>query len=980
MITLLLFLSLLFSFDAGAQIIGSGVRQAPGVNCNDGSANAPGRKVDHADTDCSAPTNSWVAVASGIAVHANDGVCTTYAPFADSESEDTNAVHKAVDLPYTDGQCLYYYTGQTPGTRDIWGKVRVRDTTPVGERRIWASFAPFTVGYPSSARTDLNLTPTPSFAWVKIANDVTIAAEGALFIATTWALEFDVFYITTNDSATEGVSPAGAPVTGITHNATGTAASGAAISSLAPTITIAAGSSRSLWSGISHRTATNTITSVSSNVDGAFTLVNWTNNASVGCAVYRLIAPTVGAHTVTVSFSQAQNAVAGLVAYNGVDQSAPNGPVSTATGAGNPSLSVAGAADQRAIDHLCVSVDNADTVTVTSPQTQRYQKEVDITTQANRIDVWSDKQADSSTLMGATITGTRAYAQQTFTIKPPSAGGDPPTLGATTATLIGLTRLTIEANSSDASSLCTLQYDSDATGTPYAFETSPGVGVTGGKAIITVTGLAQNTLYFYRVKCNNGTDGFSVEGSSTTDSQLTRLGFTTREKAEWLQRSNVGPYKNTGDTSTNSPNDWTRIKANATAFIVAGASDDSRWAGNTGSTCMTTNGPTNRTYGQKMRDAAFVYFVSGDASYLAPVRTELLAQAATAGTDFTNTAKWCPASASTLYETANWMTKLAFAYDFIRADISAANQATLDAWFLGYGVYAEAYLDGRIDNRWPLRKSDSYATSPMAQGSCEGTLYMRANNTFAPCLYAWHMGWYNQMSSVARAMAIVAHIVDNSTLKTESERFFKEWLAYFVFYTNTDSIATASEYYRCCSTATNRFPTFGWSYVGDNVEDAVIIADLRARDGDPELYNYSTSVGHFGTEGGPKTLQKVIETHLKMADHSILRYGVKTTSEFGGGAIAANLIDTVYTGLNASGVQQNQLYVHDIGTAGIPNKFYNNAYFKSTYTRINSGMPAYPSSPSSCCTTAWEGGWSLWPGVLFMHGQMEGKVWPYPDP
>lgn len=977
MITLLLFLSLLFSFDASAQIIGSGVRQSPGVNCDDGSANAPGRKVDLADTDCSSPTDSWSAVTNGIAVFANDGVCTTYAPFADAESEDTNAVRKATDLPYTDGQCLYYFTGQTPGLRDIWGKFRVRNTVPVGERRIWASFSPFTVGYPSSARTDLNLTPTPSFTWVKIANDVTIAATGALFIATTWALEFDSFYITTNDAATEGISPGGAPATGITHNATGTAASATATSSLAPTITVAAGSDRILFAGISHRTTTNTISSVVSNLDGALSLVNWTNNSFLGCAVYRIAAPSTGAQTVTVTFSEAQNAVAGLVAYNGVDQSAPTSAVSTATGSGNPSLSVAGAADQLAVDHLCVSVDNAETVTVTSPQTQRYQKEVDIAGGANRIDVWSDKQADTSTLMGSTITGTRVYAQQTFTIKPPSAGGGGPTVGATTATLIGLTRLTIEADSSDASSLCTVQYDTD-TGAPYANESSS-VGVTGGKAIVTVTGLAQNTLYFYRVKCNNGTDGFSAEGSSTTDNQLTRLGFTSREKAEWLIRSNAGPYRNTGDTSTNSPNDWTRIKANAEAFIVPGASDDSRWAGNTGSNCMLTNGPSNRGYGQKMRDAAFLYFITGETAYRDSVLTELLAQAGTTGTDFTNTIKWCPTQGGqTFFETANWMSKLGFAYNFIREGISGANQTTLDAWFSGYGIYAEGYLHSVINDRYPNRKSDDYASTPQAEGACHATLYMRGNNTFATCADEWRFAWYNQTSAIARAMAIVAHIVDNATLKTESERFVKEWLAYGVFFDNTDSIATTAEYYRCCNSNTARFPNLGWGYSSDIIEDMATIADLRARDGDPELYNYSTSVGQYGSEGGPKTLQKVIETHLRMADHSILRYGVKTTSEFGGGAIAANLIDAAYSGVNASGVNVTANYVFDISTAGIVNKFYNDAYFKSTYTRVNSAMPNYPSVPTSCCTTGWEGGWSIWPGVLFMHGQMEGKVWPYP--
>ena len=965
MIALLLFLSLLFSFDASAQIIGSGVRQAPGVNCNDGSANAPGRKVDLADPDCSAPTNSWVAVTNGIAVYANDGVCTTYATFADSESEDTNAVRKATGLSYTDGQCLYYFTGQTPGTRDIWGKLRVRDTIPLGERRIWASFSPFTVGYPAASRTDLNLTPTPSFTWVKIANDVSIAAEGALFIATTWAIEFDSFYITTNDAATEGISPAGAPSTGITHNATGTAASGSSTSLLQPSITIAAGSNRVLFAGISHRDDENTIGALSSNQGGTWSLVHWTSNGIIGCAAYKMIAPAVATHTVDVPFSVAQNAVVGLVAYNGVDQSAPTSAVSTATGSNDPSISVAGAADQLAINHLCVSVDNAETVTVTSPQTQRYQKEVDIAGGANRIDVWSDKQADTSTSTGAAITGTRVWVVQTFTIKPPSAGGGAPTVGTPTATLIGRTRLTIEADSSDASSLCTVQYDTD-TGAPYANETSS-VGVTGGKAIVTVTGLAENTLYFYRVKCNNGSDGFGAEGSSTTDSLSTGI-WTVREKAEWLTRSSVGPYRNLGDVSTNSPGEYTRILTNSALSLSA-----QRWSGNTANKCWATIGQPPSDTGTRIRDAAFVAWLTGNTTLRDAVRDELLAQAAVTGTIFTNTTRWCITNGvGNYFQVSHWIAKMAVAYDYIRADISAGNRTTLDAWILGAGNWLEANVSGMVAAVWPDRASDSYTQSP-AVGNNRGNVYFLGTN--GPPHYEFYDRWDNQSAAMMRTFGLIGVILNNSTLKNSAKRFFREYFMFSVHYTDSANITTPSEYFRCCSSDTARFPALGWGYTGSTLSEMSFLAEIIARSGDDSLYTYSTSSGYSGTVGGPKSLLAAITTQLNSMDHTLIRYGIKTSGEFGG-SIAANIIDNIYTGNNAAGVAQNW---HSIGDTwiSIANLYFRNDYIKGSYLRTNSGQTAYPASPAGG-PEFYSGPGKHLPSYIFMFGQMEGKVWPYP--
>jgi len=60
------------------------------------------------------------------------------------------------------------------------------------------------------------------------------------------------------------------------------------------------------------------------------------------------------------------------------------------------------------------------------------------------------------------------------------------------------------------------------------------------------------------------------------------------------------------------------------------------------------------------------------------------------------------------------------------------------------------------------------------------------------------------------------------------------------------------------------------------------------------------------------------------------------------------------------------------------NVYYKNTYIKNVYTRVTP-MPAYPATPASAGGSAYSGPWDVFPGMLFMFGQMENQVWPYPN-
>ena len=69
----------------------------------------------------------------------------------------------------------------------------------------------------------------------------------------------------------------------------------------------------------------------------------------------------------------------------------------------------------------------------------------------------------------------------------------------------------------------------------------------------------------------------------------TRLGLhvTSDELAIWRTRMLNGPYKSTGDVSSNSPDDWDRMTANAEAFRLAPTAG--MWTGPTGTGCMSAS-------------------------------------------------------------------------------------------------------------------------------------------------------------------------------------------------------------------------------------------------------------------------------------------------------------------------------------------------------------------------------------------------------
>jgi hypothetical protein len=143
----------------------------------------------------------------------------------------------------------------------------------------------------------------------------------------------------------------------------------------------------------------------------------------------------------------------------------------------------------------------------------------------------------------------------------------------------------------------------------------------------------------------------------------------------------------------------------------------------------------------------------------------------------------------------------------------------------------------------------------------------------------------------------------------------------------------------------------------------VLIADSFARAGDMELYNFSTGEGGGPTAGGNKSLRSAANFFRDTSEGNVFYYNWNTS------VAPANLMEGLWE-------PPTNYYGYDAWLAR-PNVFWQDPTFKTTYLTPgpkNRGSATVVREPDF----SWMGpGWA-YPGQLFMFGQMEGRVWPYP--
>ncbi len=440
----------------------------------------------------------------------------------------------------------------------------------------------------------------------------------------------------------------------------------------------------------------------------------------------------------------------------------------------------------------------------------------------------------------------------------------------------------------------------------------------------------------------------SVEGRSG-------LLHSPEEVVLWRQRAQQGPYRVAGDVSANSPGDWSRIRLNADRFVANPSAG--RWQGPPQgdlSTCVQqwdgeppTGGPS------ELRDAAFVALVTGEERFATEVKSELLWQASAPGTDFSNRSRWCPGVLMDVnpgFIVTWWLTKLLLAYDYLGPEaFSAEEQALLDEWFLEAARFFQVDLDESLSRLFADRgRSERLSRSIRINPDCGGNYFLGSRTT---CTLNRH--YNNRRATTARFVGLVGVHQQDDSLKESARQFVEEFLMYGVF-----PEAFVADFLR----GTPDKPMLGFAYGANTVAPVLTIADAFARSGDTSLYEYTTSVGAFGSEGGAKNLLFAARSFGKHVDGTYRRY-VRDSSED-----PDYLIDGEWAGMG---------FLHDVAFAQA-NVYFQDDYLRQAYTRSGSGMDGYPSRVASNGPhPVWTGEGGIFPGVLFMYGQTEGIVWPY---
>jgi hypothetical protein len=418
----------------------------------------------------------------------------------------------------------------------------------------------------------------------------------------------------------------------------------------------------------------------------------------------------------------------------------------------------------------------------------------------------------------------------------------------------------------------------------------------------------------------------------------------------WRARATSGPYRSEGDVSPNSPGDWERIAGHAEAFR-----DDpsrNRWRGPSGDTCVGDDGDPPRGEAELLRDAAFFSLVRDDPELRSLAASELLERARLPDLDFSDSTRWCPGvyDSSPSFGIAAMLTRLLLTYDYLGMDsFSADEQAELQGWFHAAARWLRTDVEEKLDENFRAREEGDYRLSQQrsADPGWGKVGFLGSQRTGSVARY-----YNNRRSTAMFFVALVGWQQDDDDMIASSRRYVEEWLAFGVY---PNGWTGEFERWR------EDLPDLGWAYSTYNVALASMIADLFARHGDTTIYEFETSDGVHGTEGGPKGLHRVLRDHAAYLDGTIERYGTDR-DEFGGNH--DYLIDGVHE-------PAGWYSVHDIA-AVMANRYYADPYLRGVYMRTAEGTSGYPTEVATQGgADAWTGVWGIYPGVLFMHAQME---------
>ncbi len=418
------------------------------------------------------------------------------------------------------------------------------------------------------------------------------------------------------------------------------------------------------------------------------------------------------------------------------------------------------------------------------------------------------------------------------------------------------------------------------------------------------------------------------------------LHFTATELAEWRSRMTQGPYRVKNDVSPNSPDDWLKIAANAQNFLTDPDADRYNLK-------LGESGPLQNHI--KLRDAAFYYLLTGNKTFANAVRQELIGQIRMPNVQ---PEVWgYPGDVNDSWFYCEWMMRLLYAYDYTMDVYSAAERSEIEDWFYRTARHIEENNHRNLAKNFPNRRRGDYNTKINEAASFRSSYYtyLRENGTVANQIS--HLAHYynNRRSTMALYHGLVGVLLEDDFLIEEGKRYVREML---MFSTYPDG--SMGEYQR---NGDYGRPNAGVTYSAINIETAVVLADALARRGDFELYEYKTSAGLWGTEGGEKSIKLLIDTYINIQNGQYKWYYSSVSEE--------NRIDWYAA---------STYFIHELWFLPMANLYYQDSKMKEAYMHPGPGSNGYPTGKIGTAGPSgpvWGGSGAKVPGILFMNGQME---------
>ena len=353
----------------------------------------------------------------------------------------------------------------------------------------------------------------------------------------------------------------------------------------------------------------------------------------------------------------------------------------------------------------------------------------------------------------------------------------------------------------------------------------------------------------------------------------------------------------------------------------------------------------------------------------AHVVSHLVQQAAQSGADFGNTAKWCVppgthlGDANPVFATAEWLTRILYAYDYVRSTASSGNQTTIETWLSNAGNYMRLNSDVDIvSNFYNSSETNFFNGTLNASGVTNSNTHWNSWDLYdggpgVNQLAAWFNNRRGQMMGFYGQVGVM---LNNTTMINWAKAWVREALKYHIY-----PGGAPNELYR--STDDNA-PEAGWQYGSAVVGRMLDTADALARTGDYDLYNYSTTGGGLSAGSPAKTIQSACRFFVDTTEGTLVIYkpGAAHTTNY--------QMDGVLK--TAAGDSANSYRVNEIFICK-GNLFWEDNDFQTAY--MNPG-PANKLGETTIqdANRGWMGSGSVHPGMLFMWGQLEGLVDPYP--